>query len=292
MPDRRNVLLIVVDQWRGDCLPVLGHPCLKTPNLDALCAEGVTFRNHYTQCVPCGPGRASLLTGMYMMNHRAVQNTIPLDARHSNLALETRKLGYDPVLVGYTTTTPDPRTAAFDDPRFTVLGDLMDGWRPVGAFEPRKEGYFGWVAHNGFPVPAVPDDIWLPRERAAGDIGAVRKPSTIPAELSDTAWFTERALTYLAGNRDLPWLLHLGYYRPHPPFIAPEPYHAMYDPDDMPAPVRGPSWHAEAEQHPLLDFYLQNNPRKSFFQNGEGLGCEMDEREGPGDAGGLLRPDE
>ena len=279
MPDRRNVLLIVVDQWRGDCLPVLGHPCLKTPNLDALCAEGVTFRNHYTQCVPCGPGRASLLTGMYMMNHRAVQNTIPLDARHSNLALETRKLGYDPVLVGYTTTTPDPRTAAFDDPRFTVLGDLMDGWRPVGAFEPRKEGYFGWVAHNGFPVPAVPDDIWLPRERAAGDIGAVRKPSTIPAELSDTAWFTERALTYLAGNRDLPWLLHLGYYRPHPPFIAPEPYHAMYDPDDMPAPVRGPSWHAEAEQHPLLDFYLQNNPRKSFFQNGEGLGCEMDERE-------------
>ena len=279
MPDKPNVLLIVVDQWRGDCLPVLGHPCLKTPNLDALCAEGVTFRNHFTQAVPCGPGRASLLTGMYMMNHRAVQNTIPLDARHGNLALEARKLGYDPALVGYTTTTPDPRTAAFDDPRFTVLGDIMDGWRPVGAFEPRKEGYFGWVARQGFDVPAPPDDIWQPLGRDPGDIGAVAKPSVIPAELSDTAWFTERALSYLQGHEGLPWLLHLGYYRPHPPFIAPAPYHAMYKPEDMPAPVRGASWEEEAEQHPLLAYYLDYSQRQAFFQNGEGPCREMDENE-------------
>jgi arylsulfatase A-like enzyme len=71
MPDAaarpKNVLLIVVDQWRADCLSYLGHPCLRTPNLDALCADGVTFRNHFTQAVPCGPGRASLHTGLYMM---------------------------------------------------------------------------------------------------------------------------------------------------------------------------------------------------------------------------------
>ena len=95
MPDAaarpRNVLLIVVDQWRADCLSYLGHPCLRTPNLDALCADGVTFRNHFTQAVPCGPGRASLHTGLYMMNHRVAQNSVPLDARHTNLALEMRK---------------------------------------------------------------------------------------------------------------------------------------------------------------------------------------------------------
>ncbi len=59
---------------------------LRTPNLDRLCREGVTFRNHVTTTVPCGPARASLLTGLYLMNHRAVQNTVPLDARHTNLA--------------------------------------------------------------------------------------------------------------------------------------------------------------------------------------------------------------
>ena len=112
MKQTKNVLLIVVDQWRGDTLPMLGHPLIKTPNIEALAKQGVTFANHFTQAVPCGPGRASLLTGLYMMNHRAVQNTIPLDARHTNLAIEVRKAGYEPALVGYTTTTPDPRETA------------------------------------------------------------------------------------------------------------------------------------------------------------------------------------
>ena len=87
MSQKQNVLLIVVDQWRGDTLGVLGHPCIRTPHLDALCADGVTFRRHFTQAAPCGPGRASLLTGLYMMNHRVVQNSVPMDARHTNLAL-------------------------------------------------------------------------------------------------------------------------------------------------------------------------------------------------------------
>ena len=131
----RNVLLIVVDQWRGLMLPKLGADYLKLPNIDRLCAEGVTFRNHFTQCVPCGPARASLLTSQYLMNHRAVQNTIPLDNRFTNLAHELRRGGYDPALVGYTTTTPDPRTTPPNDPRFFVLGDIMEGFHSVGAFE-------------------------------------------------------------------------------------------------------------------------------------------------------------
>ena len=109
MASQRNVLLIVVDQWRADFMPVLGADFLRTPNLDRLCREGVTFRNHVTTAVPCGPARASLLTGLYLMNHRAVQNTVPLDARHMNLGKALRGVGYDPALIGYTTTTPDPR---------------------------------------------------------------------------------------------------------------------------------------------------------------------------------------
>jgi arylsulfatase A-like enzyme len=70
---RKNILLIVVDQWRGDFLPNLGADFLRTPNIDRLCAAGTTFRNHYTQAAPCGPARASLLTGLYQMNHRQVQ---------------------------------------------------------------------------------------------------------------------------------------------------------------------------------------------------------------------------
>ena len=84
----KNILLITADQWRGDCLSAVGHPTVKTPHLDALAADGIAFRNHFTQCIPCGPSRASLYTGMYLQNHRVIENGVPLDARHTNIALE------------------------------------------------------------------------------------------------------------------------------------------------------------------------------------------------------------
>lgn len=273
------MLLIVVDQWRGDTLKALGHRTVRTPNIDALCAEGVTFSRHYASAVPCGPGRASLLTGLYMMNHRAVQNTIPLDARHTNLAWEVRKGGYDPALVGYTTTTPDPRVTPARDPRFTVLGDLMDGWHAVGSWGMRMEAYFAWVASQGFAMPDNPWDIWLPQGLDAGEVGATRKPSRIPAALSDSTFFTDRGLQYLRGAGDRPWFLHLGYYRPHPPFCASAPYHEMFDPAASPPPVRAASAREEARQHPLLRFYLESTQRRSFFENGRGLAAEMDAAE-------------
>ena len=282
MPAPKNVLLIVVDQWRGLMLPKLGADYLKVPNIHRLSEEGVTFRNHFTQTAPCGPARASLLTGLYQMNHRAVQNTIPLDARFTNLGHELRKGGYDAALVGYTTTTPDPRTTGPSDPRFLVLGDIMDGFRPVGAFEPYKDAYFGWVASQGYKLPENREDIWLPEGRTpAGEpgSGATARPSRLPKELSDTAWFTERGLTYLKSRAGKPWFLHLGYYRPHPPFIAPAPYHAMYRPEDMPKVVRAASAAEEAKQHPLLGYYVNNINQSSFFQDGKGLGSEMSEEQ-------------
>jgi arylsulfatase A-like enzyme len=276
MGKRRNVLLIVVDQWRADFVPALGAGFLRTPNLDRLCREGVTFRHHVTTTVPCGPARASLLTGLYLMNHRAVQNTVPLDQRHFNLAKALRLIGYDPALIGYTTTTPDPRTTGPRDPRFLVLGDIMDGFRSVGAFEPNMDGYFGWIAQNGFTLPPKREDIWLPDGIDAVP-GATDRPSRIPKEFSDSSFFTDRALTFLKGKGEKSWFLHLGYYRPHPPFVAPAPYHAMYRPEDMPRPVRAPSWEQEAAQHPLLDFYLRNIRRGNFFHGADGDAAGLDE---------------
>lgn len=286
MSGPKNVLLIVVDQWRGLMLPKLGADYLKLPNIDRLCAEGVTFRNHFTQAVPCGPARASLLTGLYLMNHRAVQNTIPLDARFTNLAHELRRGGYDPALVGYTTTTPDPRKTAPHDPRFFVLGDIMDGFHSVGAFE-NRDAYFGWVASQGFKLPPNRDDVWLPKGASPG--GATPQPAVIPKELSDTAWFTERGLAYLkgigaragsdGGHGRKPWFLHLGYYRPHPPFIAPEPYNSMYRPEDMPKVVRAASAAEESKQNDLTRYYVENIKQASFFQDGKKLGSEMTEAE-------------
>ncbi|MCW3097542.1 MAG: arylsulfatase [Chthonomonadaceae bacterium] len=61
---RPNVLLICVDQWRGDALGCEGHPVVMTPHLDQLAAEGVRFAHAYTATPSCIPARAALYTGL------------------------------------------------------------------------------------------------------------------------------------------------------------------------------------------------------------------------------------
>ena len=60
-----DVLLIMPDQMRGDCLSARNHPVVRTPHLDKLAQEGALFRSAYTTCPSCIPARHSLLTGLY-----------------------------------------------------------------------------------------------------------------------------------------------------------------------------------------------------------------------------------
>ena len=136
----KNVLLITADQFRGDCLSALGHDFVKTPHLEALASDGALFRNHYCQATPCSPARASLLTGLYQLNHRVVRNGTPLDRRHDNLARMVRRHGHDPVLFGYTDQTRDPRETAGDDPWVATFEGVLPGFRAAARGGGRRRG--------------------------------------------------------------------------------------------------------------------------------------------------------
>lgn len=274
-----NILLICVDQWRGDTLPALGHNLVRTPTIDRLCREGVTFARHFTQGVPCAPARACMLTGTYTMNNRVVQNRTPLDARFTNLALELRKCGYDPGLIGYTTTANDPRPTHPDDPVRRQMNGVLPGFREIRTTEPEQQrSYYGYLAAQGYPMPDDPLDYWRPdpAHPSANDLHSTAAPWLVRAEHSDTAWYTEGALEFIAGHGDEPWMLHLGYFRPHPPMVAPSPYHDMYRPEDCPPPSRLATPEAQKAVHPFLRYSLDTQQNKSFFRNGEGLVSELD----------------
>ncbi|UCF92813.1 MAG: alkaline phosphatase family protein [Desulfobacterales bacterium] len=263
MPNK-NLLFITADQWRGECLSVLGHPTVKTPHLDALAAEGVLFRNHYAQCTPCGPSRASLYTGMYLQNHRSIQNGVPLDARHTNLALEMRKLGYEPTLVGYTDTTPDPRGYPPHDPVLTTYEGILPGFKRVLAMPSTSnpEPWALWLEERGHPVPENLRDLYYnPIENYPGAAtrGKTYAPARYPKEASDSAFVTELARQFIRRPGRKPWWLHLSYLRPHPPYLAPEPYNHMYHPDDVPLCVQASSVEEEGKIHPYLAFLLDKN---------------------------------
>jgi arylsulfatase A-like enzyme len=265
MTEPLNVLLITADQWRGQCLSALGHPVVKTPCLDALAAEGVLFRNHFAQCMPCGPSRASLLTGMYMMNHRSVRNGTPLDARFTNIALEMRKQGYEPGLIGYTDTSYDPRLLHGRDPSREQYHNVMPGFQQLvpgsEVGEAGAEPWLRYLAAKGYDIPGRKGEIYRPVPNYPG--ADARGPSYAPpiyrAEDSDTAFMVDRAIEAMTTPARTPWFLHLSLLRPHPPFIAPEPYNAMYHPDEVDDFRRAVSPEAEARSHPYTAYILRHH---------------------------------
>ena len=244
-PDR--VLLVTLDQWRGRCLSLLGHPAVRTPNLDRLASEGILFRNHYAQAAPCGPSRASLLTGQYLCNHRSALNGTPLDARFTNVALEARALGYDPVLFGYTDQSPDPRELDPDDPRLRTYEGVLPGFRAVLDLPEHLRPWGEWLRGRGYDVPADVRELYEPESDALG------APARYHADDSEAAFLTESLLAWIDEQGDAPWFAHAAYIRPHPPFVAPTPYHAFVDPADVELPVRRDTWQEEGGQHPLLE---------------------------------------
>lgn len=257
MPDRPNILLITLDQWRGDCLGWFGHPCVRTPHLDALARRGVAFRRHFAQAAPCAPARASLFTGLYLHNHRVVTNGSPLENRHTTLALEARKAGYEPVLFGYTDTPADPTGRAPDDPALSTYEGVLPGFT-TGLLLPEDNA--AWRAHlkaHGFEIPPGPKDVWLPDRSKPGSEGGgpTFAPTRFADAFSETNFLTEVAIRHLSVGRE-PFFLHLSYLRPHPPFIAPEPWNALISPADVPPPVRAASREAEGAQHPWLAAHL------------------------------------
>jgi arylsulfatase A-like enzyme len=277
----RRVLLFVVDQWRGDTLSVLGHPQVSTPHLDKLISDGVTFRRHYSTTSPCGPARASLLTGLYAMNHRVVRNGTPLDARHTNLALEARKAGYKPAIFGYTSSTPDPRGLSPYDPALKDQHGNMPGWEEVAPGLPISPTYMAYAKSQGYDIPPDPRDFWLPvaNHPGAGSHGPTWPPARFKSEHSDNAFLIDEAIKYLRVRENQPWFIHIAPMRPHPPFVAPEPYHDMFAADEAPSPIRAASQEAERKQHPLTAFLLDTTPQLEYMRNGKGLAVDLNERD-------------
>ena len=209
-----NVLLITLDQFRADCLSIAGHPVVKTPNLDRLAARGVRFENHYSQAAPCAPGRASLYTGMYQMNHRVVANGTPLEDRFDNIARAAIRGGYTPVLFGYTDQGIDPMLAdSLDDPRLDTYEGVLSGFTAILPLDGRQQGWVDYLKALGFAV-------------TSGHQALATEPLR-PAEHSVSAFLTTGLLEWIAAT-DTPWFAHASYIRPHPPYAAAGEYSTMY----------------------------------------------------------------
>lgn len=234
-----NVLLITLDQFRADCLSVAGHPLVKTPNLDRLAKNGVRLTKHYSQCAPCSPGRASLYTGMYQMNHRVVANGTPLNREFDNVALLAKRAGYWPTLFGYTDQAIDPRDATGpDDWRLHSYEGVLPGF-DCKLFIP--ENHELWIEHlraNGFDLPMDAQH-------------ALRTEPDRPEQFGISTFLTDHLLDWIR-KQDAPWFAHASYLRPHPPYAAAGKWSKAYDPADVEMPIDPGS-----DLHPAHQMFLK-----------------------------------
>ncbi len=210
---RPNILFIFADQWRGDFLGSLGHK-VKTPFLDQLAGEGMTYTGAYSATPSCIPARASLLTGMSgsSCNRIGYMDGIPWTYPVTMPGC-LRDAGYQTINVGKTHFYPRRAKMGFEINRLYDPQNWIDG---------EKSDYHIWLGEQtGDTVKDTADNY--------DNNGFCYMPWTYDNYLHPTEWTADTALKeMMSRDESRPFFMQVGFHRPHPPLDPPTDYYDMY----------------------------------------------------------------
>lgn len=213
---RPNVLFILCDDLRWDCLSVAGHPHLKTPYIDRLAREGVFFRNTFCTTSLCSPSRASILSGLYAHTHGVTNNFTEYPTELASFPRLLQSAGYETCYIGkyHMGEENDEKRPGFDffathkgqgkyyDTEFNVDGnrgtlpgyytqvvtDLAESWLK----RPRSKPWMMFLGHK------APHSFYFPEKKyeRAFDHVEVRYPDTAFQLQTKPTWIKERLPTW------------------------------------------------------------------------------------------------
>ncbi len=226
---RPDIILVMTDQQRGDCLSLAGHPVLLTPNMDRIGASGVFFRRAYSTCPSCIPARRSLMVGQFPHTHGMVGFC---DQREweapPTLPEVLREAGYQTAIVGRNMHLfPRRRRYGFDE----MILDEGDYERYLR--EHQHGDALGFFDHG------ISGNGWTAR------------PWHLDEKLHQTTWTVSAALRFLE-RRDpsCPLFLVVSFAAPHPPLTPPAFYLERYLRQALPGPAIG-DWAVPPANHGL-----------------------------------------
>src|SRR4051812_17251677 len=98
---RPNIVLVISDQFRWDCIGAAGlNPLNLTPNLDDMARHGTMFASAFCNQPVCAPARGSMFTGQYPSKHGVWRNGIGLPESAITVAGTLREAGYSANYMG------------------------------------------------------------------------------------------------------------------------------------------------------------------------------------------------
>ncbi len=229
---RPNVVFVAIDDLRNE-LGCYGVSDMHTPHIDRLAENGTLFENHYVQFAVCIPSRVAMLTSL--RPERTHQIYGPSVWQNTPSAMP---LGKTFTAAGYATVS---------------LGKI---WHVVGgndgdAFDVR------WRPSTG--GYADPENTRIARELKkfvqssqtvkwrSGAPYSMKPPITEAGDVPDNTYWdgmvADKAVSELRrlSQDQKPFLLAVGFSKPHLPFVAPQRYWDLYNEEDMPL-ASNPDW--------------------------------------------------
>jgi arylsulfatase A-like enzyme len=231
--DRPNFLFIAVDDLRPE-IAAFGAAHMKTPSLDQLANEGRAFTHHYVQVPSCGPSRYTLLTGRVPQSTAYSDNNdiffrdeLPTsDAPYESFAHLLKENGYRTISLGKISHHPDGRMFGYDesgDGRLEMPQSWDAVWGPTGDWKFGWDAFFGYAGGKSRAKQGKANSA--PVEAAEGD-DLTYADGHIAAKAIEQ-------IGLLADSSE-PFLLAVGFFKPHLPFTAPQSYWDLYDRDRLP----------------------------------------------------------
>lgn len=253
---RPNIIFLMSDQNRWDAIGAV-NPVVKTPALDRLAADGVTFTQATCQCPMCVPSRNSMMYGLYasQLGVRSNGDGIYLEDKAPVQAL--------PEILsdsGY-------QTAGFGKLHWAHAHKEHNPLPSRRGFEVRYSA--GETEAGGHTMKEEAPELWDRYRAETADFGVGEEDSTgylgKTSKLSDEehldGWVTNRCLDFLAGrltepdgspgarlDEGRPLFLYLSFIKPHAGFNVPPEFEALYDVDRMPD-MEQPPWSEERDTH-------------------------------------------
>ncbi len=233
-----NYVLFFPDELRAESIACYGHPAVKTPNMDALAAEGTLFEQNYTQHPVCMASRCALITGLYPHNtgHRTLK--FEVGEHEHNFFEELRRAGHTVGFFG--------KNHMFTQESFA---------KSVDELSPMTFGHIGTKQPDGSTIDnpdpkasAAPATrpVTDPAERKKNNL-LIKDPinDEVAARAEDSASDERnilRGIDFIRrhAHEEKPFFLFLPIGNPHPPYAVVESMYDMYDPDSL--PMRSLDW--------------------------------------------------